>query len=41
MVKPLALIVMVLAAATALGGCSKCGWWYDQPAACKSDAPQR
>jgi hypothetical protein len=39
--KRLALVVIVLAAAATLGGCSKCdGWWGGRPAACKNEAPR-
>ncbi|HZP79663.1 MAG TPA: peptidylprolyl isomerase [Pseudolabrys sp.] len=34
-----ALIVLVLVAAT-LGGCTKCGWiWDDAQKSCRADAP--
>jgi hypothetical protein len=38
MIKRVCLLVLFLALAASLGGCSKCGfWWDDAPKACKDD----
>jgi hypothetical protein len=41
-VKRLTIVAAVLGLGLALGGCSKCGFIWDewQPRSCKSDAPR-
>jgi hypothetical protein len=43
MLKRLTVLCGVLALGLVLGGCTRCGWIWDQsnqPASCRSDAPQ-
>jgi hypothetical protein len=44
MLKRLTILTCVLAFGLALGGCSKCGFWWDEwqsrPGACKGDIPK-
>ena len=45
MLKRLTILCGVLTLSLALGGCSKCGWiwddWRSAPQSCRSDAPPR
>jgi hypothetical protein len=41
MPKRLAALVCLVLLGLALGGCSRCGWvWDDGPRACRADAPR-
>ena len=41
MKKRLATILCLAALGLSLGGCTKCGWiWNDSPRSCRADAPQ-
>jgi hypothetical protein len=44
MFKRLTILASVLALGLALGGCSKCGFWWDDepssPRSCKGDLPK-
>jgi hypothetical protein len=41
MLRPLAMILCLALLGFALGGCSKCGWiWQDGGHTCRSDAPR-
>jgi fumarate reductase subunit C len=39
---PVLVILTIVALSFSLGGCSKCGFWWDEgkPASCKSDLPK-
>jgi PBP1b-binding outer membrane lipoprotein LpoB len=45
MIKRLTIVSSVIALALVLGGCTKCGWFWDDwrsaPQTCKSDVPTR
>ena len=44
MMKRLTIVASVVALGLMVGGCSKCGFWFDEwqsrPGACKSDVPR-
>jgi hypothetical protein len=41
MKKRLATILCLAALGLSLGGCTKCGWiWNDSPRACRADTPR-
>jgi len=41
MCRPIAVIALAALLAVSLGGCTKCGWiWNDYQHACHSDAPR-
>jgi hypothetical protein len=45
MLKRLTILSSLLLLSVSLGGCSKCGWiwndWQSTPQSCRSDAPPR
>jgi hypothetical protein len=41
MIKRLTIFAAIVGLGLSLGGCSKCGfWWEQEPRACKSDFPR-